>query len=216
MLSKYPIWQDEEKWKLTIDNAMKIKFNEVKEYEKLQNKKKKEQEDLEDSKKGNAKNKNDDSAEILSKKTFSVSAANILSQFVVYFISYHVETEKALQIIREYGIAYQIEDQKLFEMQLELKIHLPNINSQISGLGSYVFKHEKETKKYGENIKAIFIKRSLPYIGDLVLLRSILLINKNYFKVLKTDIFRHILLQLNVQMNLQTRTKIWGQILNIV
>eukprot|EP01022_Parablepharisma_sp_SALTPOND_P019983 TRINITY_DN3515_c0_g1_i1.p1 TRINITY_DN3515_c0_g1~~TRINITY_DN3515_c0_g1_i1.p1 ORF type:complete len:690 (-),score=82.39 TRINITY_DN3515_c0_g1_i1:2423-4492(-) len=105
-----------------------------------------------------------------------IMGRDLLLQFTGY---YRIDSDKLCEVLLDYEGAQALPR----EIQLDRK--------EIQGV--FKAKYEKTWKKYGENKEGFVIGKSIGYVGDIVTLRNLLLLNKGLNKLLRTRIYKKVL-----------------------
>jgi len=236
-LSKHGVWQEMERWRSLMRNAIEEKVQEAK-HIVLQRRK-----DFQETPKGGnglfgslkgaisglgkkmglSKSGNED--ENLApdmRKAILSAVSQVLGQFVFYFSNLRVRFEKAQEILRYFGLYYGLDPMKIYEMELTLKANQPfnvnykeemNIGQQKDIIAQQ--KYNKKLKKFGENSYFFILSKFIPYISDLKSLQNILLLSKSANRYLKNYVFRHLLLEISPEISISIRLQIWFQIIDL-
>lgn len=132
------------------------------------------------------------------KRVMSSAAFNVLMQYTVFLANYHVSLPNAKHLVLYYGKKYEMELSKVNEAELDLMTlqPLPVVESSV--------KHD---------VKESVIKMAIPYIGDKVLLRDLLLVSKGIYSKVRIKVYNQVLTLFNIPLSV--RKEIWELILEV-
>jgi len=122
-----------------------------------------------------------------------------------------VNREMGIEILLQFAGYYEIDNKKLFNVLLNyesaqiLEINYDLNNKEIREVND--IKISALMNKYGDNIKALIIGKSISYINDFTTLATILVINKLFNKVLKLRVYKKALRL--VKANKKVRCQLW-------
>jgi len=218
-LAKHGIWQETEQWKQLILNSIETKVAEAKDIvlKRKAGVKEEQKKGLLD---GFKKLFSSDIVEAHDKemeKVLLATVGQVLTQYVFFFANLRVSFDKAKELLEHFGRKYNINLTKIYEMELSLKTSQP-FKPKISTFPKDILankKLERKLKKYNNSLIHLCIASSLPYISDVSLLRNILLVNKEMYRVMKVYVFKQLLIGLGAKVSLENRLKIWLQIVEI-
>ena len=149
------------------------------------------------------------------KKENSRIAANvisgILSKYATLLGMFHIDSEEAKTILREFAFKYKLDSVRMCDVELSLKSLQPlSLNSieQVCGDAGI-----KRLSKYKKNEKVLLLALAIPYIENKETLRNVLLLNTEIYKEIKNTVFKYVLKLYSLPMN--TRAQIWMQLLDI-
>jgi len=200
------IWQDMELWRRIIDDEIEIEC--TKEVNKKTNKL------------GDFFNKmktavTNGMAKILQAgniESSNKSAIDVLNTFTYYLSNPCINTGKVLKLYKEYGRKYGISKERLSEFELDLR----QCQRLSVKLHRHLYKEKiKKAERYG-NERIHILAISVKFIGNKIILRSLLLLSRSVNKMMRVKIYRQVLIKMNVKMNIRQRLKIWLQILDLV
>lgn len=233
-LVKHGIWQEMDVWKILIDSSIKYKITQAKEIRARQ--KKRDQSKIPEKPVsfanlfGKVKDvvafgvakilpQTSAEAEFEASDDFEIlvsrAALNVLNIYSYYLSTPYIKLERVLRLYRNYVKEYNIPDDKMVELELELRrcqnTPINNGRKKETHLKKFIAKCKKYGKK-GPYILSMCVK----FIGDKQTLRNLLILSKLVYEKIKIPVFRQVLMGLNIKISIQARVKIWSQILDVV
>ena len=214
-ISEHHIWRNIDLWEKIIDTVVNIKIEK-------NNKERKSLKTVPDQTSASTCSEDDIPSMILNKKDYDneelvrmtgMIVTGVLQQFVHYMIRYKIDMDECKKLLFKYTTKYKINGKLFYEMMLELHIQKKLNIKEVKKSEKYLIKSMKLIQLYKGNKLFMVISLVLPSL-DCKILGNLLILNKNAYRSLNRDIFKHVLTNYNLTLTL--RLQIWSQILNIV
>lgn len=223
LISKHGLWQEAERWQFLIDQSIIQKVVQLKEAfarKKARQEAKRQQDEntfnwlMNKAKEGygvvsklvwqNQEVEDEDENSLMAKAVTAV-----FTEYAFFMSDPHIDHNIIENLAVKYAKLYKLGFQKLCEIELELYRCQPI---------KYAKERKKRIAKIKEftSLKHFIISLCVPYVGDLLTLRNLLVVNKKMYQEVKAFIFKQILLHLNVPLSTKMNTHLWLQILDIV
>ena len=142
---------------------------------------------------------------------------NILRRFVFYLLHLNVKQSSIIDIINYFKIKDRL-DQNIVNKLINSIKHMNPFPASMTYLDYlnwiHSIRHEKTMSKFKNSEFCYFIFKALPF-SDKKTLMNVLLINKDIYKLLKSHVFRVLLINRNSVINPKHRINIWSQILEL-
>ena len=139
--------------------------------------------------------------------------SNLISDYAFFIGNLCCNSKEILNIMKEYGSNYGIGKERLGELLIEINTPQLLSSTKPRNIKDALEYHNNTIKKYQNNTLFI-IGKSIYYVSDIKTLRNILILNKTINRNLKLRIYHNIFFISKVPIGIETRVKIWGQILS--
>ena len=215
-VSEHHIWKNIDLWEKIIDTVVNIKI------EKNCKQQRKSLKTIPDQTSASTCSEDDIPSMILSKKDYDneevarmtgMIVTGVLQQFVHYMIKYKIDMDECKKLLFKYTTKYKINGKLFYEMILELQIQKKLNIKEVKKSEKYLMRSMKLIQLYNGNKLLMVISLLLPSL-DCKTLRNLLILNKDAYRNLNMDVFKHVLA--NYNLTLALRVQIWSRILNIV
>ena len=220
-LIRHGIWQEIDRWKSLIKNCIERKVKETR-IVVLQQKIDMETKDkrgllkkLKNTYLFNVKRIPESDEEMY--KIVSSSAEQVLDLFVFHFANLRINFFQAHRLLKHFGSTYGLSNLKMHKLGLSLKAAQPLLTEDIDYPKEFAAqrKVERKLRKFDGSHLLFCIGQCIPFVSCGKDLLSLLLISKQSYHVMKIPIFKHLLLELNVDISTTQRVQIWEQVIGV-
>eukprot|EP00826_Nyctotherus_ovalis_P042581 TRINITY_DN4396_c0_g1_i10.p1 TRINITY_DN4396_c0_g1~~TRINITY_DN4396_c0_g1_i10.p1 ORF type:complete len:979 (-),score=319.71 TRINITY_DN4396_c0_g1_i10:139-3075(-) len=143
---------------------------------------------------------------------------DLLRRFIFYFLHFHVSVPLGTEILNYFQRLAYLQPKAIYELKGILRSLQPFPESgdfQYYNKAIGMARHQRKLERYGNSVACFCIGKSLRFISDKKLLLQILLLSKEAYRVLKTEVFKCVLIKLPIVVGSEHRTAIWKQILDV-
>lgn len=138
-----------------------------------------------------------------------------LQQYCYYLGTPGIELRKVSELYMSYVKGFATPRAILGDLVTKLMRCQKNPLAAIKWREVHLSKFRDRCKKY-ETVGCFALSLAVEYLEERKTLRSVLLLSKYLYRMLRRKVFRQVLVKLNLKVSLQQRLHIWMQILDIV
>ncbi len=145
---------------------------------------------------------------------------NVIRMFTNYMVSYQVNPQNAMKLVKSFGYRYSLDPKHVFEFLLEIQTHQQptgdsTLNIPVSPAISLRKRHLQRVEYKGVGLY-LGLGQAVKYVGEKRTLLNILLLKKSISQLLRTDVLRRVLLLVPLPAGSPERLRIWAHVLGLV